>query len=590
MESTGVIGDMRTTAMISRAGSLDFMCYPRYDSPAIFAGRLNPAKGGSFSIAPGGETNTRQSYLPDTNILVTRFESKTMVCEVVDFMPIQDDQEANSSLIRLVRMLHGASDFTYSCTPRFDSGATVPEAELLKTGAVCFSARTGQDPAVINLSSSVNLAPVAGGAQGSFRLGELGTAWFHLGSSVPKDRNADRFQTLLEGTKNYWRRWSARSTYRGRYREAVSRSALALKLLCSRDYGAIVAAATFGIAETEEGQRRWDYRYTWVRDASFSVYALLRLGYSDEARDFMHWISLRNNDGASDGSLRPMYSIDGSEVPEERILEHLVGVQGQLPLIGNGARDQLQLDLYGALIDAVYLYDKYCESTSLAAWRHVQRSVDFVIQHWREPDEGIWEFRDGKRQLLHSKLMCWVAIDRAVRIAQRRSLNAPVSSWISERDQIRTFIIENLWDAERRRFVQTSGSSKLDASVLMMPLVRFVGATDPAWLTTMQAIEEDLFVSPLMFRYRGDGLDGDEGAFSACSFWFAEALARAGRVEEGREVFEKMLTYANHLMLFSEQISLGGAALGNEPQALTHLALISAAFQIDRSLDGRSTI
>jgi GH15 family glucan-1,4-alpha-glucosidase len=393
---------------------------------------------------------------------------------------------------------------------------------------------------------------------------------------------------ILEETIDYWKEWSSRSTYRGRYREVVMRSALTLKLLSSDEFGAIVAAPTFGLPEAPDGSRRWDYRFTWIRDAAFSVYALLRLGYTGEAERFGKWIAERSRDCSSDGSLRVMYAVDGEDVLEEGALDSLTGTSGQV-VIGNEARAQTQLDVYGALLDSVYLYNKYGAAISYDGWRHVTRTVDYVVEHWREADNGIWEFRNGTRPLLHSRLMCWVTVDRALRLAEKRSLPAPLATWFRTRDEIHSDIHEQFWNDDIKSFVQTPDSATLDASILMMPLVRFIGPKDPRWIGTLDAIGRELRVDPLIFRYtRGstlDGLPGMEGGFSACSFWYAEALARAGRVDEGRLVFEKMLAYANHVGLFSEEVATNGEALGNFPQALTHLALISAAYQLDRNLD-----
>lgn len=602
-DARGMIGNMTTTALVSLRGSIDFMCFPRIDSPAIFAGLLEPARGGAFSIEPrDSRANVKQMYLPDTNVLLTRFMTPEGVCEMFDFMPLAESgarvgQDADSALpncvIRVIRMVHGRMSFQMRCEPRFDYARdNSPASRLTGDGAVEFGA--GDATARLLLQSTQPLSAIDGVAHAEFELHDGESAGFTFGEAATlregEFNGCADCEALLTGTIRYWQGWSAQSTYRGRYREVVMRSALTLKLLSSSEHGAIVAAPTFGLAEALDGSRRWDYRFTWIRDAAFSVYALLRLGYTGEARHFMKWIAERSRHCDSDGSLNVMYTVDGKTPPEESEVASLKRESDAgAPLIGNAARDQTQLDVYGALLDAIYLYNKYGAAISYEGWRDVTRTVDYVVDHWQEPDHGIWEFRNGLRPLLHSRLMCWVTVDRGLRLAEKRSLPAPLKRWFETRDAIHADIHENFWNDELGSFVQTPGSKILDASALMMPLVRFIGPTDPRWIGTLDAIGGELKVDPLIFRYtRGatlDGLPGVEGGFSACSFWYAEALARAGRVDEGRLVFEKMLAYANHVGLFSEEVATSGEALGNFPQALTHLALISAAYQLDRNLD-----
>ncbi|MFM0224210.1 glycoside hydrolase family 15 protein [Paraburkholderia dipogonis] len=600
-DARGMIGNMKTTALVSLRGSIDFMCFPRIDSPAIFAGLLEPSRGGAFSIGPTFEgANVKQMYLPDTNVLLTRFMTPEGVCELMDFMPVPEDGSGASAdaplpncVIRVVRVVHGRMAFRMRCEPRFDYARGAHTAHIDKDDAVEFhaAANAGIEGGMqLRLNSTLPLALDDGAAHAEFELSNGESAGFAFGDAEGLREKSFDCETALTDTIRYWRSWSAQSTYRGRYREVVMRSALTLKLLSSSEHGAIVAAPTFGLAEALDGSRRWDYRFTWIRDAAFSVYALLRLGYTGEARHFMTWIAGRSRHCDSDGSLNVMYTVDGKGPPGETEIAALsTGDGAGVPLIGNAARDQTQLDVYGALLDAIYLYNKYGAAISHDGWRDVTRIVDYVVDHWREPDHGIWEFRNGLRPLLHSRLMCWVTVDRALRLAEKRSLPAPLKRWFDTRDAIHTDIHENFWNEELNAFVQTPDSRRLDASALMMPLVRFIGPTDPRWLGTLDAIGGELKVDPLIFRYtRGttlDGLPGIEGGFSACSFWYAEALARAGRVDEGRLVFEKMLAYANHVGLFSEEVATSGEALGNFPQALTHLALISAAYQLDRNLD-----
>jgi GH15 family glucan-1,4-alpha-glucosidase len=370
----------------------------------------------------------------------------------------------------------------------------------------------------------------------------------------------------------------------------VNRSALTLKLLTSRQHGSIVAAPTFGLPETIGGGRNWDYRYTWIRDSSFTLYGLMRLGYTDEAAAFMGWLMARCRELEPDGALQIMYGLDGRHTLAEEVLPHLEGYMGSSPVrVGNAAYNHLQLDIYGELMDSVYIYDKYGSPIGYDAWTNVVRFVEWVCANWARPDEGIWEVRGGRHEFLYSRVMCWVAIDRAIRLANKRSFPAPLAHWYETRDAIYQEIFTRFWEPTRRAFIQRAGASTLDAAALLMPLVRFVSPTDPRWISTLRAIENELVSDSLVYRYRvggefSDGLTGDEGTFSMCSFWYVECLSRMGDLHQARFVFEKMLGYANHLGLYGEELGPQAQHLGNFPQAFTHLALISAAFDLDRRL------
>lgn len=398
-------------------------------------------------------------------------------------------------------------------------------------------------------------------------------------------------QEQAEATVRFWRHWLAGSRYHGRWREMVNRSALLLKLLTYAPTGAIVAAPTTSLPEQIGGGRNWDYRYVWVRDAAFCVYAMLRLGFTSEAEAFMGFLcerGLMRGNGAA-GPLQIMYGIDGrSELPEYE-LPHLEGHLGSAPVrVGNAATGQLQLDIYGALIDSIYLYDKWGQPISSARWDEVGTMADWLCEHWDQPDEGIWETRAGRRNFVYSRLMSWVALERAMRMANHRGLPADLPRWRESRDAIYRQIMQRGWSTERGAFVQALDDGDLDASLLMMPMAKFIAPTDPKWLSTLDALTTNLVSDSLVYRYdptaSPDGLHGPEGTFSICSFWYVEALARAGRLEEARLAFEKMLTYANHLGLYAEEIGPTGEQLGNFPQAFTHLSLISAAFNLDRAL------
>ena len=382
-------------------------------------------------------------------------------------------------------------------------------------------------------------------------------------------------------------RWSDLSTYRGRWREMVNRSALVMKLLTSSGHGSIAAAGTFGLPETAGGERNWDYRYTWIRDASFTAAALVRLGYGLEASDFLHWVHDRYASAKEPGKLQIMYAINGESELTEETLEHLEGYQRSSPVrIGNGAYDQLQLDIYGELLYLVELFDGQVERISFDLWRHLSESVDWVCANWHRPDEGIWEIRGGRQEFLYSRLMDWVCLDRAMRIARRRGLPAPHRRWEQTRDQIHDHIYDEMYDEERNAFVQHKGSKTLDASCLLMPMLDFISSRDPRWLSTLDAVGRELADDALVYRYltedaAADGLTGTEGTFAMCSFWYVECLARAGDVDRARLLFEKMHGYGNHLGLYSEEMDLTGHHLGNFPQAFTHLGLVSAALYLD---------
>jgi GH15 family glucan-1,4-alpha-glucosidase len=396
----------------------------------------------------------------------------------------------------------------------------------------------------------------------------------------------------FQETARFWKEWIAKSKYKGRWREMVNRSALMLKLLISREHGSLIAAPTFSLPEQIGGVRNWDYRYTWLRDATFTLYALIRLGFVEETEAFIDWLKGRLSDDAERGPLQVMYGIDGRKELDELILDQLRGYEDSRPVrIGNAAYQQLQLDIYGEMMDSIYLANKYGDAISQGGWHDVQRMLEWLGKNWQRPDNGIWEIRGPAREFLHSRLMCWVAFDRALRLAQKRSLSGPIDAWVRTRDAIREDIFTNFWDDDLQSFVQSKGTKDLDASVLLMPMMRFISPVDPMWLSTMKAIEEHLVEDTLVRRYevehtQVDGLPGREGSFTPCSFWYVECLARAGELEKAQLLFEKLLGYANHLGLYSEELGADGRHLGNFPQAFTHLALISAATYLDRALSG----
>ena len=590
IENHAIIGDLNTVALVSLNGTIDFLCFPRFDSPTIFASILDPERGGFFSIHPQfDESHQKQLYLPDSNILLTRFLASDGVAEISDFMPVEEVGNAHN-LVRRAKTVRGEICYRMVCAPRFDYGRAHHRCEL-KDGHVTFTSE-GPDGLVLRLRSSVPMTIEDGKAVATFTLSAEQTASFVLEDAredLPCD--ADGYVTeSFKRTLNFWRSWIGRCRYQGRWRETVNRSALTLKLLVSKPHGSLVAAPTFGLPELIGGARNWDYRYTWIRDASFTIYALMRLGYTEEAGAFNRWIEQRCEELNPDGSLQIMYGIDGHHELPEQELTHFRGYRDSSPVrIGNAAYDQLQLDIHGELMDSVYLYDKWGEPISHDLWLNLVRLINWVTLHWREPDEGIWEVRGGRQQFLYSRLMCWVAIDRGIRLSRKRSFPAPLMRWIEVRDEIYEDIFANFWDEEQQTFVQNLGSKTVDAACLLMPLVKFISPTDPRWLSTLEAVKRVLAEDSLVHRYRvgeatPDGFEGAEGTFSMCTFWYAECLARSGDVLQGRFIFEKMLGYANHVGLYAEQLGPQGEHLGNFPQAFTHLGLISAAYALDRAL------
>jgi len=599
IENYGVIGNMRTVALVSVEGSIDWLCYPHFDSPSVFSAILDRKKGGFFKIAPVGKFKKKQLYRPDTNVLVTRFLHKDGVGEVTDFMPLGARRgdlcdAQHCQIMRMVRVVRGELTFRLECFPAFDYARKDHKVHLRKEGAVFESGDIA-----LALHSHIDLKTRGSGVISEFVL-QAGEAKYFSIKGIEEEETSSKDICELKSdaielfgqTCDFWRAWISKSQYRGRWREMVNRSALTLKLLTFSPTGAIVAAPTTSLPEEIEGKRNWDYRFTWIRDASFTLYGLLRLGFTDEADAFMKWLEERCNELNEDGSLQIMYGLRGEHHLPEMELNHLCGWNNSRPVrVGNGAAGQLQLDIYGELMDSVYLYNKYGQPISYDLWVNLRRLLDWVCDHWMEPDEGIWEVRGGRRHFVYSKVMCWVALDRGLRLANKRSFPAPHARWLNARDQIYEEVMEKGWNPELKSFVQYYGSTTLDASTLIMPLVKFISPTDPRMVSTLDHIMKNLVSDSLVYRYKNeesnhDGLEGEEGTFSMCTFWLVEALTRAGRLHESRMIFEKMLTFANPLGLYAEEVGSHGEQLGNYPQAFTHLALISAAHNLDKALGG----
>ena len=603
IENYGMVGDMHTVGLVGINGSIDWLCVPHFDSPSVFAAILDDKKGGRFRIAPVDDGATcKQFYWPETNVLVTRFLAPHGAVELTDFMPVGTavpEGPRCHRLIRRVSAVRGSIELSMDCHPAFNYARDAHVTEITNNGAEFRSNKLS-----LALAATVPLQRDGDGAVAKFTLSEGESAVFVLHEisaqqgcepSLSDTEAEDAFRHTVQ----YWRRWLSECTYVGRWREMVHRSALALKLLTFEPTGAIVAAPTCSLPEGIGGERNWDYRYTWIRDSAFTVYALLRIGFTETAERYMNFLSTLRGKSNPDGPLQVMYGIDGRHNLDEEILDHLDGYMGSRPVrIGNGAYNQLQLDIYGELLDAAYLCNKYAAPISYDMWLWLRELIDWVCDNWQREDEGIWEVRGGRQHFVYSKLMCWVAIDRGIRLADKRSFPANREVWLKVRDQIYEEIMARGWSPQRGAFVQHYGSQSLDAANLMMGLTFFLSPTDPRMLKTLDATLQSpkvggLLANSLVYRYNtietSDGLSGEEGTFNICTFWLVEALTRAGRfeparLEDARLMFERMLGFANHVGLYAEEIGHSGEGLGNFPQALTHLGLISAAFNLDRAL------
>jgi len=608
IENYGIIGNMRTVALVGMNGSIDWYCCPHFDSPSVFGALLDDAKGGRFQICPIGEgVRYKQFYWPSTNILVTRFLLADGIAELEDFMPVglPPDSPWYNHLFRRVRCVRGAVRMSLICHPSSDYGRKTHEVTLWPNGAFFSSKQLS-----LTLYTAVPLQQAGPGRITAEFVLEEGKSEAFLFRAQSGDDNLfdppapEEAEELFQATVKFWQNWLSACTYHGRWREQVYRSALALKLLTFDPTGAIVAAPTTSLPEVVGGVRNWDYRYTWMRDAAFTIYAFLRIGFRDEAAGFMNWLGTHASKHINPQAPIPvLFTIHGDNEIPEQMLDHWEGYRGSRPVrIGNAAVSQLQLDVYGEVMDAMYLYNKYVSPISYDMWVRLRNRLEWICEHWKSPDAGIWEMRNREEHFVYSKVMNWVALDRGIRLAEKRAFPADWAKWISERDRIYEEVMTKGWNEKRRTFTQFYGSEDLDASLLIMPLVFFMAPNDPRMLSTISAIlrrpnEGGLVSDSLVYRYppniRVDGLPGEEGTFNMCSFWLVEALTRAGQVlpeklDQARLLFERMLGYANHLGLYAEQTGPQGEALGNFPQAFTHLALISAAFNLDRTLGTRT--
>jgi GH15 family glucan-1,4-alpha-glucosidase len=584
IENYGIIGNLHTVALVSREASIDYMSYMRFDSPTIFCKLLDADKGGSFVIIPQlKDAVTKQLYLPNTNILVTRFLAEEGIVEIIDYMPVNKEED-KCVVVRRITNVRGNINYKMRCAPRFNY-ARAKHKITKDDDAFIFTPDTNtQTP--LRILSDVPLQVDGDDVVALFRLKETETACFILEAEPNKSKSDTSVKNYVhetyQQTINFWQGWVATCTYKGPWQEEVYRSALTLKLLISHRYGSMVAAPTFSLPESVGNGRNWDYRYTWIRDAAFTMHAFLQLGFMEEAEGFLSWIKKQS----SKKELQLMFTIDGNTQIDEKELPNLEGYKCSKPVrIGNKASKQTQMDIYGELLETVYVYAVHGGDLTYGYWKIICEYIELVMRDWRKPDHSIWEVRGEKREFLFSRMMCWVAMDRAIKIGERFSFPYDTLKWHKVRDEIYLDLYENFWNEQKQAYVQYKGASVLDASALLMPILNVISPFDERWQKTMEAIDKELRSDVLIYRYREqqdeiDGMKGKEGTFTMCSFWHVECLALAGKFEIAKEHFEKTLGYANHLGLFSEQLGMRGEHLGNFPQAFTHLALISAAIEL----------
>ena len=588
-----LIGDAHSAALVSRDGSVDWCCFHRFDGRPVFARLLDWSRGGYFRIAPVGRYAATRRYLPETNVLETRFEASAGVIVLTDCFPVRPPTDSQGAvvepyhqLLRLVRCDRGQVQVRIDFAPRFDFGLTVPRLELRDPDiAVVY----GGADALVFQSQTHLIHPGLADCHTELTLHDGQEVSTALTYGLPHELRVERLDHVeitrrVERTRRFWEAWAARCRYRGPYRDSVLRSALVLKALTNAPTGAIVAAPTTSLPEAIGGERNWDYRYTWLRDTALTLSALFTLGYTDEAHAFMTWLKRTTAGRAKD--LRVMYGVGGERLLPEIDLVELEGYRGSRPVrIGNAASAQFQLDVYGYLLDTAWLYHRHAGEIDAAFWELLQGAVAHVAEAWTAPDQGIWEVRSEPRHFVSSKVMAWVAVDRGIRLARTLGLEADLERWERVRAEIRRRVEADGVDAASGAFVQAFGSPVLDASNLLIPLVGFLPPHDPRVRATVERTERELARKGLVYRYvdGDDGVRGDEGTFVICSWWLVDNLALAGNFPRARQLFERLLGYGNDLGLFAEQVDpITGEFLGNFPQAFSHVGLIGAAMNLDK--------
>ena len=586
------IGDGFTCALVRVDGAIDWLCMPRFDSPSVFAALLDPERGGITSIGPAAGTfESLQQYDPNTNVLETLFRVDGQgVLRLTDYMPWTDDpRSAIHEVHRRIECVEGEVDVLAVFDPRFGYALSETRLDVQEHGVVARSADGESLVAVVGTEPATWEERPEGGLRARIRLHRGDHRWMVLSWNAPVAEPIAAYRPFqhLRSTRHYWREWSGQLKYDGPWRHHVLRSALLLKLLIYAPTGAMVAAPTTSLPEWIGGVRNWDYRFSWTRDAAMAIRATNMIGYIPEAREFFHFVrdTLQHIDG-----LQVMYAVDGTPVPVEKELTHLRGFAGSLPVrIGNGARDQLQLDTAGALVDAAYLYERFEGSLTLRAWRYMRAVIATVAARWSVPDHGIWEPRGPVRHNVHSRLMSWLALERGAELASLFGDVDEEGAWRCTAIDVHTDLMQNGLDAKKKHFVTAYGMEHPDAALLLMPIHGFLEGEHALVVQTVDWLRAELADGPFLHRYwMADGVGGAEGAFVLCGFWLAEALALMGRLDEAQQVFVAHAEASNHVGLLAEEIDpRTGALLGNFPQAFSHLGLINAAVRIDRRLRQR---
>jgi len=591
IEDYGLIGNLATCVLIGRDGSIDWCCFPHMESPSVFAAILDVEKGGHFTIKPRESSLGQQTYVDRTNVLQTTFETPSGVIIITDFMPLTGHPDPqHQAILRKVACLQGSVDLEIEFKPRFDYARAVPSVEPALEGVVA----PWQDH-VLFLQSPYPLEVYGGEARGTFTINEDESHWFSLRYGDRDPLSPAECESFLDTTTEFWSEWAHdcqrdRCIFRGPWHDHVVRSGLVLKLLTHPQTGAIAAAPTTSLPEVIGGVRNWDYRFAWIRDASFTVQGLYNLGHVEEARQYFQWLSgLCREFGDHENHLhiQVMYGLHGELDLEERELDHLSGYRGSAPVrIGNAAAQQIQLDVYGELINAVYETRGYGEETSQGDWQFIRKIANTARETWDTEDSGIWEVRGGPRHFTYSKLMCWVALDRSIRMAETVGFDAPLEEWKRTAAAIRRAILERGFSQTLNSFVQALDSEVLDATSLLIPVLGLLPPDDPRVRGTIEATLDHLTVDGLVYRYTGDdGLPGKEGAFVLCTFWLVDALVLSGQLGKAEELLLGILEHASPLGLFAEEIDPeSGDQLGNYPQAFSHVGLMSSALRLGWAL------
>ena len=579
-----LVGDGRTTALIARDGAVDWLCLPNVDSPSVFARVLDSDRGGSFRLEPGVPYEAEHRYQDNSNVLETTFTTAEGVVRVTDAMTLTDDDRLSPlrELCRKVEALSGTVPLRWSFDPRFGYGERRTE---LDRRAGRWFAHSGTECVALGAWNVGEITANGATVGGELRLREGDSALLELSAAHKEPAvlpSRDDVERRLAQTARFWPRWAGRIRYDGPWRDAVVRSVLALKLLVYAPSGAMVAAPTASFPEWIGGSRNWDYRLTWLRDASWALDALIRLGIDDEAHAFFWWFMHASR--VTQPRLQILYKVDGSAHSKERELSELAGYRRSAPVrVGNGAADQVQLDVYGSVLDAIWLYVQDVGHVDGDTGKEIAKIADYVAEHWRERDSGIWEVRAETTHFTQSKALCWVALDRACKLAERGLIPDRTDRWSAAADEIRAFVDKQSWDAERNSYVRAPDLRELDASLLTMAILSYDDPAGERLRGTVAAVERELRQGPFVYRYRGeDGVGGEEGAFLTCSFWLVDALARQGRLDDARRLMDELVGLANDVGLYSEEIDPNSAEfLGNFPQGLTHLALVNAAHSIE---------